>query len=258
MLLALLLLPLTESFLRTVFSSGLPGAAPFAQHLTLWVALVGGALAAREGKLLSLAGGELLGEGRWGRAARVGSAAVAAAVSRLLARASWQVMLIDRSAGTELAAGVPVWWAQVVLPLGFLAIALRLVWKASGMWAGRLGAGLGLVVGGLLSQFPAVARRRTGLARSRPLVVLATAAADRIFAAPRRRWACVLLFLSDGVPDRRGAGGDLPARRVADPAVDSALHAHRLRARRGRRLRAAPAGLLRAFSSAGFLAGCWR
>lgn len=197
MLLALLLLPLVESFLRTVLSGSLPGAAPFAQHLTLWVALVGGALAAREGKLLSLAGGELLGDGRWGRAARLGSAAVAAAVSLLLARASWQVMVIDRSAGTELAAGVPVWWAQLVLPLGFLAIALRLVWRAGESWPGRGVAALGLVAGGLIGQYPQWldgAPVWPGLA----LVVLATAAGGPIFAA--LGGAALLLFLAEGVP----------------------------------------------------------
>ena len=197
MLLALLVLPLAESLLRTLFSRGLPGAAPFAQHLTLWVALVGGALAARDGKLLSLASGELLGEGRWGRAARVGSAAVAAAISLLLARASWEVVLVDRAAETELAAGVPVWWAQLVLPLGFLAIGLRLVERAGEGWRGRAVALLGAAAGLVLGQFPQWLEGVPvwpGLL----VVVAATAAGGPIFAA--LGGAALLLFMADGVP----------------------------------------------------------
>jgi len=196
-LLALLVLPLAESLLRTLFSRGLPGAAPFAQHLTLWVALVGGALAARDGKLLSLASGELLGEGRWGRAARVGSAAVAAAISLLLARASWEVVLVDRAAETELAAGVPVWWAQLVLPLGFLAIGLRLVERAGEGWRGRAVALLGAAAGLVLGQFPQWLEGVPvwpGLL----VVVAATAAGGPIFAA--LGGAALLLFMADGVP----------------------------------------------------------
>lgn len=197
MLLALLALPLAESLLRTFLSRGLPGAAPFAQHLTLWVALVGGALAARDGKLLSLASGELLGEGRWGRAARVGSAAVAAAISLLLARASWEVVLVDREAETALAAGIPVWWAQLVLPLGFLAIGLRLVQRAGEGWRGRAVALLGVAAGLVLGQFPQWLEGVPvwpGLL----VVVAATAAGGPIFAA--LGGAALLLFMADGVP----------------------------------------------------------
>jgi tripartite ATP-independent transporter DctM subunit len=196
-LLALLALPLTESLLRTLFSSSLPGAAPFAQHLTLWVALVGGALAAREGKLLSLAGGELLGDGSWGRAARLGSTVVAVAVSMVLARASWELVLVDRAAATELAAGVPVWWAQLVLPVGFLAIALRLIERAGTQWTHRAVASLGLAAGLLVGQFP----HWLGGAPAWPgllLVVLATAAGGPIFAA--LGGAALVLFLAGGVP----------------------------------------------------------
>jgi tripartite ATP-independent transporter DctM subunit len=161
------------------------------------VALVGGALAARDGKLLSLASGELLGEGRWGRAARVGSAAVAAAISLLLARASWEVVLVDREAETALAAGIPVWWAQLVLPLGFLAIGLRLVQRAGEGWRGRAVALLGVAAGLVLGQFPQWLEGVPvwpGLL----VVVAATAAGGPIFAA--LGGAALLLFMADGVP----------------------------------------------------------
>src|SRR5437870_4415479 len=59
----IMLLPLAAIVVRTTFGTGLPGAGPFAQNLTLWVGLLGAAIAAREGKLLTLATGEFLPQG---------------------------------------------------------------------------------------------------------------------------------------------------------------------------------------------------
>ena len=55
----LTLLPIVEIVLRR-FDSGVPGGTPFVQHLTLVVALLGGALAARDDRLLALATGSFL------------------------------------------------------------------------------------------------------------------------------------------------------------------------------------------------------
>src|SRR6187397_1818132 len=64
----LMLLPLAEIALRKVTGTGIQGAGPFALNLTLWVGLLGAAIAAREGKLLTLATGEFLPKGfsAWG------------------------------------------------------------------------------------------------------------------------------------------------------------------------------------------------
>ena len=57
----MMLLPLSEIVSRKVFTPACPG--PFAQNLTLWVGMLGAAIAAREGKLLTLATGEFLPKG---------------------------------------------------------------------------------------------------------------------------------------------------------------------------------------------------
>ena len=49
----IIILPLAEIVLRKWFATGIPGAVPFAQHLTMWVGMLGAAFAARDGKLLS-------------------------------------------------------------------------------------------------------------------------------------------------------------------------------------------------------------
>ena len=144
---AMVLLPLAEIVVRPVLSGGVPGSISFVQHLTLWVGFLGAALAAREGKLIALATATFIPEGRTRRATAVFAALVGSAVSTILATAAYQLVLFDKEGGTMLAAGVPVWVAQLVLPVAFSVIALRLVWRASPGWVGRALAFSGVLIG---------------------------------------------------------------------------------------------------------------
>src|SRR5437867_11020689 len=105
----MVLLPLAEMAVRPLLGRGIPGSGPFVQHLTLWVGFLGAAIAAREGRLLALATGAFIPEGRWRRAAEVVAAAIAAAVATLLCRAGIGMVLVERQAGSIIAAGVPTW-----------------------------------------------------------------------------------------------------------------------------------------------------
>jgi C4-dicarboxylate transporter DctM subunit len=191
------LLPLAEAVSRFLFDRGLPGSGPFVQHLTLWVAFLGAALAAREGKLLGLSTGQFLPEGKWRDLARVISGAVGAMAAALLCRAAVDLIRIERLAGTEVAAGLPVWVAQLAMPIGFALIALRLVWRAADRWPGRGVAALGVVIGALLGQFPQWLEGWPvwpGLL----LVIVAAALGGPIFAA--LGGAAVYLFMIEAVP----------------------------------------------------------
>jgi tripartite ATP-independent transporter DctM subunit len=142
----IMLLPLAEIAVRRAFGTGIPGAAPFAQNLTLWVGLLGAAIAAREGKLLTLATGEFL-PASIGRATHVIAAFAGAAVSMMFAIGGWDLVTTERAAGDIIAVNVPVWISAVVFPVAFGLIAIRLVWRASPGWVGRAIAALGIVAG---------------------------------------------------------------------------------------------------------------
>ena len=146
-LIGVMLLPLGEMIARTVFSAGIPGSAPFAGTLTLWVGMLGGAIAAREGKLLTLATGEFLPEGRVSELAHIVAGAAGAVVTTILALGGVAFVLSERSAGDMIALGVPVWVAVLVFPVAFGAITLRLVGRASPTWTGRAIATLGILAG---------------------------------------------------------------------------------------------------------------
>lgn len=143
----IMVLPLAEIFSRKFLGGGIPGSGPIAQNLTLWVGLFGAAIAAREGKLLTLATGEFLPKGRIGDIAHIVSATVGAAVSTLFVLGGIALVQSDREAGDVIAVGIPNWIADLALPIGFALIAARLVWRASPAWWGRAIAALGIVAG---------------------------------------------------------------------------------------------------------------
>ena len=128
-LLVMVALPLAEIVSRRVFSRGIPGSGPIVQHLTLWVGFLGAAIAARDGKLLALATGTFIPAGAWRRAANIFAAAFGACSAVILAWGGWQMMTIEREAGTNIGADIQAWVAQLVLPISFALIAARLVWR---------------------------------------------------------------------------------------------------------------------------------
>lgn len=147
----IMVLPLTEIFSRRFLGAAVPGSGPLASNLTLWLGMLGAAIAARDGKLLTLATGEFLPKGRVEAVAHVISGAIAAMVATILALGSIALVQSDRTAGTEIALGIPVWMADLALPLGFGLIALRLIRRASPAWRGRAVALLGAVAGILIN-----------------------------------------------------------------------------------------------------------
>jgi tripartite ATP-independent transporter DctM subunit len=141
----MVLLPLLEMVLRST-TIVLRGSSAIQSHLTLFICMLGGAIAAREGRLLSLSTVTAFLKPRAKAAARLFSNSVGGGFTAFLFIASIQFVLQEKAAGNILAYGVPIWWAEAILPIGFAAIALRLLWNASDRWAGR-GAALLLAVG---------------------------------------------------------------------------------------------------------------
>ncbi len=134
---AMMLLPVAEIILRKLFHVGISGSTVFVQHLVLFVGMLGGAVAARENRLLSLASSAFLKD-TWKKGAVVFSNAFAVAMTALLCAASVLFVLSRKEAGEVLANGIPVWLIQAVLPAGFALMAIRLVLQASAEWPIRL------------------------------------------------------------------------------------------------------------------------
>jgi len=123
--LAMVLLPTAKALLRRLTGAELPGAAVYTQHLTLWVGFIGALLATAAGKHLALSTLEMLPAGRVRNFARGYGDLVSAFVSAVLAYASLVVVLADRTRPDTLAGGLPEWWTEVIVPIGFVVMAFR-------------------------------------------------------------------------------------------------------------------------------------
>ncbi|MEW6157566.1 MAG: TRAP transporter large permease subunit [Verrucomicrobiota bacterium] len=149
----LVLLPLLEIVLRA-FRTGIPSGSEIIKHFTLFIGMLGGAVAARQNRLLALSTLSNLLPESFRKTAQVFSAAFATAITAILAGASLIFVNAERQGGAVLGYGIPLWIVQLILPLGFGLIALRLIWHASAVWKGRIATALlagGIVALGLWS-----------------------------------------------------------------------------------------------------------
>ena len=204
-LLVMVVLPLAEIVWRKAFGRGIPASGPIVQHLTLWVGFLGAAIAARDGKLLALATGTFIPQGIWRRSADVLAAAFGACAATLLAWGGWQMASIERDAGTTIGAGIPTWIAQVVLPVTFIVIALRVVLVTpkraedgqarEGGWLDRALAALGIVAAVLFILKPSILEQ-TPLAFGLAVIIAAAVAGTPLFAI--LGGAAAFLFMRDG------------------------------------------------------------
>lgn len=136
----MVLIPMADIVLRKLFQTGISGSTAIVQHLCLAVGMLGGALAARENRLLALSTLVTLLKGRWKAIATVLANSIAAAVTGFLSMASVQFVLAEKGGGETLAYSIPAWVFQALLPVGFGLVALRLLWSSSRSWKGRISA----------------------------------------------------------------------------------------------------------------------
>ncbi|MFZ4395111.1 MAG: TRAP transporter large permease subunit [Kiritimatiellia bacterium] len=132
------LLPCAEIVLRKLCNSGVPGSVPLVQHLVLVVSMLGGAIAARDNRLLSLSSLTTFFRPDLRRMAVVFSHGFAAGLCALLTGVAFRFVVASCGLGKTLVLGIPVWTVQALLVAGFAAIAVRLVWHAAATWRGRL------------------------------------------------------------------------------------------------------------------------
>ena len=137
-LLTITLLPLAEAIVRTVYPGGISGSTIWVQHLALWVAFLGAAIAARRGELLSLTAGAQLAGARSRAWIDIVVGGISVAVCLVLLYGSLVLVYVERDGGRTIGVGLPVWIAQAIMPVGFALIGVRLLLRASPNWKGRL------------------------------------------------------------------------------------------------------------------------
>ena len=170
-LLLMALIPVVELVGRTWFSTGIPGATEYLQHLTLWIGFLGAMLATREKKHLRIAvamswlppgvsrvvdclGGFI--------SAAVCTGLFGASLQLVVAEApglpSWTAKMIpdfverwfdpfglfESGSLTTVGGWIPIWVAEAVMPFGFAVMAIRFILHASKRGSVRAMVGLSL------------------------------------------------------------------------------------------------------------------
>ncbi len=108
------------------------------QHLVLFVAMAGGAIAARENRLLSLSTFTAFLKGPWATAARSFSASVSVFVTFAIGIGCYQFINTGGIGDEVLFFGIPVWVFMAVMPAGFALLGLRIIWFSGPSWYLRL------------------------------------------------------------------------------------------------------------------------
>jgi tripartite ATP-independent transporter DctM subunit len=178
----MLVLPLAEIAGRLAFGRGIPGSIPLVQHLTLWCAFLGAALAARSRRLLALSTADFLPK-RWRGMVSVFTSAVAIAVCATLLLASLDLIRVEREVGAEVALGLPLWVVLLIMPVGLAIIGARLVTMASEGALGRWLAACGLIIPALFGAFPFLRESNGFMLLVGAVLLIATTLGLPIFAA---------------------------------------------------------------------------
>ena len=141
----MLIIPLVEIVARPLMGKGVQNASALVQHAGLVMAMFG-ALVAERGQHLSHLGVlsvSALKLAQW----------MASVVTAMLSIASLQFVMTEYAAQQELAYGMPMWWVQAAMPIGFLWLSLRLGGKlGTSIWMKTVYAMAAVWVGWFLSQ----------------------------------------------------------------------------------------------------------
>ena len=191
-----MLLPLVDALGRPFGGFSIPGSATYRAQLTLWLAFLGGLLATREQRHLTLSTAEAIGHAKVRGWARLFSMSVASAACAVLSYSAVGVVMADRTQGEKLTFGLPIWISECVMPVALALIAVRLAWRAGDSWKSRAVAFAAIGAAFSLGAIP-----NAGPALWLPLlalVILATLVGSPVFLA--MGGVALVLFFKGGVP----------------------------------------------------------
>ncbi len=125
LLLAMLVLSGAQIFLRNFFDYGIEWNDALLRLLVLWITLVGAMIASRRGKHIRIDLLPRLLPNRFRPALRRVADLGAAVVCGIIAWHAGRFVAMEMEDGMELIAGLPLWVAEAVIPLGFAVMGLR-------------------------------------------------------------------------------------------------------------------------------------
>lgn len=154
-LLLMVLIPVLEILMRPWMGSGIENAPVLVQHLGLVLTMWGALAAERYGHLTTLGGGGFTDKNAPKPLAYAVGNGLAALVCGMLTMSSWLLVVSEREVSQVLTYGIPTWWVQVSMPLGFALLGFKLGARCASSTSlrGLLGVLLPLCGTALVAQF---------------------------------------------------------------------------------------------------------
>jgi TRAP-type C4-dicarboxylate transport system permease small subunit len=111
--------------LRNIFHEGILWGDIFLRHLVLWVGFLGASLATREQKHINIDIFSRFVSDKGKSIIRFITNLFSVFICYLLADASWTFVQDEQLMGTVIFADVPVWYFQIIIPIGFFVMSFR-------------------------------------------------------------------------------------------------------------------------------------
>jgi C4-dicarboxylate transporter, DctM subunit len=195
-LLLMAVLPVAELLLRACWSQGIPSSSNYVQNLTLWVGFLGAMICSQRKNHLALSTGVDRLPPPYRKAAALFAAVVSTAVAAALSWASAEFVRSEMDAPTFVSSWLPVWVAELILPVSFAVMAVRFILQAGGWWE-RSVALLGVPAAGAIG-FVLAPHASAILWPAIGVILLATVLGAPLFVG--MGGCALLLFFSDGTP----------------------------------------------------------
>ena len=152
----LILIPLIEVIARLFGTTGITSSRMIVQHLTLWIGFFGAVIASRRGKLLSLASSSLFNYDDMIHWKDYIAKLMTIIIILVLAYGSISLIMIEMKYPIKIAPLIPRWFAQIIMPLSFLLMALVLFNKSYKNRNDKFLLFLGIIITFIFFQIPII------------------------------------------------------------------------------------------------------
>jgi TRAP-type C4-dicarboxylate transport system permease small subunit len=125
----MILLAFLQVMLRNFFGIGFLWADPLVRHLVIWVGFLGAAVATHEERHIGIDALTRFFSPRWKAAAHAATSLFAIVVCLFLADAAWVFLQDEKASGSDFMLNLPTWIALLVIPSGYVLMAVHFLVK---------------------------------------------------------------------------------------------------------------------------------
>jgi TRAP-type C4-dicarboxylate transport system permease small subunit len=126
---SMVILAFAQVVMRNLFDTGFVWADTIVRHLVLWVGFTGAALAVREERHIGIDALTKFLSPQAKLITRIVTSAFAALVCVFLADAAWTYLKDEQQAGGILVLSIPTWVGILIIPVGYVLLALHFLVK---------------------------------------------------------------------------------------------------------------------------------